>query len=102
MSSYSRNIKLLQKLNSVEEEWSDNKQGISDVEDTDSDNEIIIISSDSEKEDEPTESGADGTVWQEINLGYQTGRTPIQNVFHETSCPTGYENIIFWQFIKQS
>ena len=42
------------------------------------------------KEDEPTESGADGTVWQEINSGYQTGRAPIQNVFHETSGPTGY------------
>ena len=72
MSSYSRNIKLLQKLNGVDEECSDNEQGISDVEDTDSDKEIIIIR---EKEDEPTESGADGTVWQEINSGYQTGRT---------------------------
>ena len=48
----SRNIKLLQKLNSVDEECSDNEKGISDVEDTDSDIEIIIISSDSEKEDE--------------------------------------------------
>ena len=38
----------------VDEECSDNEQGISDMEDTDS-----------EKEDEPTESGADGTVWQE-------------------------------------
>ena len=54
MSRYSRNIKLLQKLNSVDEEYSDNEQSISDVEDTDSDKEIIIISCDSEKEDEPT------------------------------------------------
>ena len=49
MSSYSRNIKLLQKLNSVDEECSDNDQGISDAEDTDSDKEIIIISFDSER-----------------------------------------------------
>ena len=45
------NIKLLQKMNSVDEDFLYNGQDISDVVDTDGDKEIIIISSESKKED---------------------------------------------------
>ena len=33
---------------------------------------------------------ADGTVWQEINSGYEPGGAQIQNVFKEISGMTGY------------
>ena len=117
MSRHSINIKLLENINNIDEEFSEDDREFSDIEDdkeendydlfgndsdTDSDQEnilnirrrqkrrIFIISSESENEEELTETAIDGTEWQEIKEGSNPGRTEMHNIFGETSGPTGH------------
>ncbi|XP_011162891.2 piggyBac transposable element-derived protein 4-like [Solenopsis invicta] len=115
MSRHSKNIKLLDKINNIDEECSEDDQEISDIEDktqnydlsdndsdTDYDEENIlnirrgqkkmrfVISFESENEEELIETATDGTIWQEIKEGSKPGRAQIHNIFRDTSGPTGY------------
>ena len=92
MSRHSMNMELLQKLNSVAEEYSENDQDISDIEELESDKGVIVISSESEKDDDMymIECTTEGTVWHKINSGNKQGRSRIHNVFKERSGPTGH------------
>lgn len=118
MLRHSRNINLLDKINNIVEDCSEDDQEVSDVDndtiennwdllDSDTDDESILNirgdykrmkleeSSESENEEE-IETAVDGTVWQRIKEGTNCGRAPIHNIFKQISGPTGYakRNII--------
>ncbi|XP_043506202.1 uncharacterized protein LOC122526712 [Polistes fuscatus] len=118
MSRHSRNIILLDKINNIGEDCSEDDQVVSDIDndtaenncdlfDSETDEENIlnirrgqkrkrlIVSSESENEEE-IETAMNGTVWQKIKEGSNRGRAPIYNIFKEISGPTGYakRNII--------
>ncbi|XP_043256442.1 uncharacterized protein LOC122399666 [Colletes gigas] len=105
MSRHSKNINLLDKINNIDEDCSEDDQEVSDFDDdtaenncdlfdSDTDEENIlnirrgqkrkrfIVSSESENE-EGIETAMDGTVWQKIKEGSNRGRAPIYNIFKE-------------------
>ncbi|XP_043498364.1 uncharacterized protein LOC122521585 [Polistes fuscatus] len=111
MSRHSRNINLLDKINNINEDRSEDVQEVTDIDDkaenncdlfdSDTDEENIlnirrgqkrrrfIVSSESENEEE-IKIAMDGTVWQKIKDGSNRGRAPIYNIFKEISGPIGY------------
>ncbi|XP_012342029.1 LOW QUALITY PROTEIN: uncharacterized protein LOC105735448 [Apis florea] len=118
MSRHSREINLLEKINNIDEDCSEDDQEFSDIDndiaenncdlfDSDSDEENIlnirrgqkrkrfIVSSES-KNEKNIETAIDGIVWEKIKGEYNRERTPIYNIFKEISGPTGYgkKNVI--------
>ena len=107
---------LLEKINDIDAECSEDDQEILDMEidntenydplETDSNTDEneenisnvcrrrkrrrVLVSSDSENDEEVSEIAMDGTVWQEVKTGSNPGRAPSHNIFRETSGPTGY------------
>jgi len=112
MPRHSSNINLLEKINNISADCSEDGQEISDIEDNnadidydlfDSDNEDeealdirtgqqtkrLIVSSESDNEEE-METAIDGTVWRKIKEGSNCGRSRASNIFKERSGPTAY------------
>ena len=73
------------KKNNVDEECSDNDKDTSDVEDTESDKEIIVINLEVRKK----MIGLSFLVRNKLML--KPGRLQVQNVFKEISGQTGYD-----------
>lgn len=118
MSRRSKSVNLLlEKINNIDEECSEDDQEIFDIENDNAENDYdlfendsntdeneenvsnvrrgrkrrrFLVSSDSENEEEVIETAIDGTVWQAVKEGSNPGRAPIHNIFRETSGPTGY------------
>ncbi|KAL9905270.1 rhodopsin 4 isoform 1-T4 [Glossina fuscipes fuscipes] len=113
---HSRNINLLDKINNIDENCSEDDQEVYDIDDDDDDDDgenyydlfnsdadeknilntrrgqkrkRFIVSSESENEEE-IETAMDGTVWKKVNEASNSGRTSIYNIFKEISGPTGY------------
>lgn len=117
MSRRSKSVNLLlEKINNIDEECSDDDQEIFDIENdnaenydlfetdlnTDENEENVsnirrgrkrrrfLVNSDNENEEEIIETAIDGTVWQEVKEESNPGRAPIPNIFRVTSGSTGY------------
>ncbi|KAL9918981.1 uncharacterized protein ACN427_001074 isoform 2-T2 [Glossina fuscipes fuscipes] len=118
MSRHSRNIDLLDMINNIDENCSEDDQKVYDIDDdiagnycdlfdSDTDEENILnirrgqkrktftVSSES-KNEEKIETAVDGTVWKKRKEGSNSGKTSIYNIFKEVSGPTEYakRNII--------
>uniref|UniRef100_A0A1A9V7W1 PiggyBac transposable element-derived protein domain-containing protein n=1 Tax=Glossina austeni TaxID=7395 RepID=A0A1A9V7W1_GLOAU len=112
MSRHSRNINLLDKIDNIDGDCSEDDQEVYDIDDepaknycdsfdSDTDEENIlnirrgqkkkrlIVSSESENKEE-IEIAMDGTVWKKIKEGSNSGKASVYNIFKEVSGPTGY------------
>uniref|UniRef100_A0A1A9UE39 PiggyBac transposable element-derived protein domain-containing protein n=1 Tax=Glossina austeni TaxID=7395 RepID=A0A1A9UE39_GLOAU len=103
MSRHSRNINLLDKINNIDEDCSEDDQEVYDIDDdaaenycdsfdsdTDEYTNRFIVSSASANEEEIETAMEDGNVWKKIKEGSNSGKASIYNIFKEVSGPTGY------------
>ncbi|KAL9929350.1 piggyBac transposable element-derived protein 4-like isoform 1-T2 [Glossina fuscipes fuscipes] len=109
---HSWNINLLDKINNIDEDCSEDDQEVYGIDDDTAENycdlfdsetdedkilnicrgqerKTFIVSSESANEEE-IETAMNGTVWKKIKEGSNSGRTSICNIFEEISGPTGY------------